>query len=96
MTSYKNIDEAYRDLAVRMSAVARRHLYNKDYAIDATHDAFTKASENAKKKPGNRVSGFILMRELMRACRRINKKGSVEVPTDFSSGPGFADRSERE
>lgn len=91
MKSYVNIEEAYKDLAVRMSAVARRHIYNRDYAIDAVHDAFTKAAENAKKKPGKGVSGFILMRELMRACRRINKKGSIEVPTDFSdmrAGPG--------
>jgi len=91
MKSYATADEAYTDLAVRMAHVARRHIFNRDWAQDAVHDAFTKAIEYVNKNKDRRVSGFLLMRELMRACRRINKRGSIEVPTDFSARPDLGD-----
>ena len=85
MKTYNNADEAYRDLSTRLAHVARRHLFNKYYAIDAVHDAFEKTCTYVNKQPGRKISGFIIIRELMRACRRINQKGSKEIPTDFSS-----------
>ena len=85
MKTYDTVADAYDDLAVRLTHVARRHIYNKDYATDAVHDAFTKTCAHIEKHPDHKVSGFIIVRELMRACRRINKIGSMEVPTDFSA-----------
>lgn len=80
MKNFDTLDEAYRGLFDVLLAIANRHIYNRDYAVDAVHNAFTKAAENIAKKPTNRVSGFLLARETVRACRRLNKY-SVEVPS---------------
>lgn len=77
--TYNNLDEAYKDLVDSMTNTARRHIFNTDYAIDAVHDAFTKTVEYVSKKPDTKISEFIIQRELMRACRRINKKYSPEI-----------------
>jgi len=83
--TYDTLDEAYTELFPRLVSIARRHIYNQDYAQDAVQDAFCKTVEYSKKNPGRKISGFIIARELMRACRRINKKGSQDIPTDFSA-----------
>lgn len=85
MKTYDSLDLAYKDLSERLTSIARRHIYNRDYAVDAVHDAFVKAAEYVQKNPKRKVSGFLIARELMRACRRLNKRSSVEVPTDFSA-----------
>lgn len=85
MKSYENLEEAYIDLYPKLVSIARRHIYNQDYAQDAVQDAFTKTVIYTNKHKGKKVSGFIIARELMRACRRINKKGSFDTPTDFST-----------
>ena len=87
MKTYDTLDEAYRELFPRLVNIAKRHIYNQDFAQDAVQDAFIKTVEYTKKpkNKGRKISGFIVARELMRACRRINKKGSQDIPTDFST-----------
>jgi DNA-directed RNA polymerase specialized sigma24 family protein len=80
---YDSIEKAYTDLVMPLSRYAAQHLYRKDEAIDAVHDAFTKAAEYVSKNKERRISRYVLYRETIRACRRRNKK-SVEVPHDFS------------
>jgi DNA-directed RNA polymerase specialized sigma24 family protein len=85
MAAYDTLDEAYRELVPSLVAYAKKHIYNRDFAIDAVQDAFVKAQIylNKPKNAGKKVSGFLLKRETIRACRRLNKY-SVEVPVDFS------------
>lgn len=86
MSTFNTLEEAYRALVPSLVAYASKHIYNKSYALDAVHDAFVKAQIYLK-KPKNKdkkISGFLLQRETIRACRRINKR-SVELPVDFTN-----------
>jgi hypothetical protein len=82
---YETIEEAYRDLVGPLSRYASSHLHKPDECIDAVHDAFTKTVEYARKHTDRRISKYVLYRETIRACRRRNKKTSLEVPHDFNS-----------
>jgi len=59
-------------------------LFRQDESIDAVHDAFVKCLEYLNKKPGSKVSSFLLFSELKRVCRRRNHKAGRELPFDFS------------
>lgn len=93
MAAFNTLEEAYKALVPSLVSYASKHIYNKDYAIDAVQDAFVKAQIYLSKHPGARISGFLLKREVIRACRRLNKY-SIEVPMDFSaSGLGNVESS---
>lgn len=77
---YDNAEEAYAMLFGPLQKFARSKLYRPDLAIDAVHDAFERALVYLSKKPEAKLSAFILFRETIRACRRINRF-SVEVPS---------------
>ena len=85
MKTFDTLDEAYTELYPKLVSIARRHIFNQDYAQDAVQDAFVKALVYSKNNPKRKISGFIIARELMRSCRRINKKGSQDIPMDFST-----------
>jgi DNA-directed RNA polymerase specialized sigma24 family protein len=77
---YDTIEEAYKEAFEPLLTYAKRHLYNKDEAIDCVHDAFEKwmvFANNSKK--AETISVYLLYREVMRACRRRNKRASIEV-----------------
>ena len=82
---FSSIDEAYRETFPKLVSIARSHLYNRDDAIDVAHDAFVKALENIADNPGRelQISYFILVRTVLRLCRKYNKRISIEVPYDF-------------
>lgn len=82
---FDSIDQAYKETLPKLISIARSHLYNKDDAIDVAHDAFTKALENIDKNKGRelRISYYILVRTVLRLCRKYNKRISIEVPYDF-------------
>lgn len=73
-SSFDTLDEAYRELVTPLTNYARKHLANKDLAIDAVHDAFAKRAEYELRKPGRKINRFLLYRETIRACRRLNQK----------------------
>ena len=84
MATFNTLEEAYKALVPSLVSYASKHIYNRDYAIDAVQDAFVKAQIYLNKRPTARVSGFLLKREVIRACRRLNRY-SVELPTDFTT-----------
>ena len=75
-TGYNTIEEAYKDLMPTLISYARRHLYNTDYAVDAAHSAFEKTLSYLNKNKKSKVSSFIILQELKRACRRLNKNSN--------------------
>lgn len=81
---YDNIEDAYKDQFEVLKNLANRHLYRKEDAIDVVHNAFTKALEyvakHKDKMPPVRISSYILYREVLIGCRRLNKY-SIEVPS---------------
>ena len=72
-------EQAYKTKFLSLSYFARTRLFNADYAFDAVQDAFTKAVIYLKKHSKETLSDFILKREVIRACRRINKRFSYEI-----------------
>lgn len=72
--SFDTLDEAYKELVVPLTQFAKKHLANKDLAIDAVHDAFGKALEHVAKHPEARIRRYLMYRETIRACRRMNQK----------------------
>ena len=82
---FSSIDEAYKETLPKLVSVAKSHLYNRDDAVDVAHDAFTKALENIAANPDRelRISYYILVRTVLRLCRKYNKRISIEVPYDF-------------
>ena len=86
MKGYNNIDDAYSALVGPLKYYASQHIFNKDYAIDAVHDAFQKALEYVSKHPKTRISAFLLRRETARACRRLNKYSrEISIPFGFEN-----------
>ena len=58
---------------------ANKHIYNRDYALDAVHDAFVKAQVYKNKHPDRNFREQILHVLIIRAARKINKKFSSEI-----------------
>ena len=71
--TYQNLEDAYTELIGPLSRYDGNHLARKDYAYDAAHEAFFKALIYINKNKGAKISSFLLFRETIRACRRINK-----------------------
>src|ERR1700686_4128119 len=85
--SYKSVDHAYKELFPELVRYARRHLIRDIEAEDCVHDAFEKLLVYRVVHPDTKVDKFILYREVMRACRRRNRKHDFLV--DLSNGfPG--------
>jgi hypothetical protein len=54
-------------------SLARKHIFNRDYAIDAVHDAFAKSVEYFNRYPENKVRESILNWLILKACKEYNK-----------------------
>lgn len=61
-------------------STANKHIFNREYAIDAVHDAFAKAQQYSNKNPGRNFREQILHVLIIRACRKYNKRFSAEIP----------------
>ncbi len=76
---FKNLEDLYN---LRMSSflqTANKHIFNRDFSIDAIHDAFVKAQVYHNKHPDRNFREQILHVLIIRAARKINKKYSQEV-----------------
>ena len=82
---FSSIDEAYKETLPKLISIAQAHLYNRDEGIDVAHEAFEKALEYVDKNRGKQVniSYYLLVRTVLRLCRKYNKRISIEVPYDF-------------
>lgn len=60
-------------------ALASRHVFNKDHAVDAVQDAVVKTVEYFKKNPDRKIREQIVRWQVLKACKRINKY-SKEIP----------------
>ena len=76
---FKDIETAYRLRFNALYVTACKHIYNKDLAVDAVHDAFTKATEYFNKHPERKIRENILHWLTIKACKKINKF-SREIP----------------
>lgn len=82
---FKSLEEIYRLRFGAFLSLANRHIYNKDYAIDAVHEAFEKSVEYFNKNTTRKVREQIIQWRILRACKRLNKYGKeVPVGIDFS------------
>lgn len=88
-TSRKSIRQAlatdtlYKDNIKSLVNTARAHLISTDEAIDVAHEAFEKYLEYLSRNKRHAILGssFILHREVMRCCRRRNRRVSIETTT---------------
>lgn len=76
---FKDLDTAYKLRFGALMSTAYRHVYNKDLAVDAVHDAFVKAVEYFNKNKERKVRENILHWLVIKSCKKINKF-SREVP----------------
>ena len=70
---WSNVEAIYRARMGSFIQIARSHLYNRDYAIDAVQDAFTKAVEYFNKNPGRKVRERVMRWLILKACKKINR-----------------------
>lgn len=82
---FDTFEEAYKYLVMPLTRIASTRLFNSDFAIDAVHDAFAKLVDYTVKHPGKRISTFLLTRETIRACRRLNKKFGYTIPSNLTA-----------
>ena len=76
---FTNVEDAYRTMYSKLLDVARKHIYNKDYGVDALQDAFLMAQSYHNKNPKMKIRSSILYVLVIRACKKYNKH-SREVP----------------
>lgn len=76
---FQTIEEIYKTRFGSFVALASRHVYNKDLAIDVVHNALVKTLEYKKKRPKMNVDERIIRFLILKACKKMNKY-SVEVP----------------
>lgn len=94
MKEKKSLDQVYNELIGPLTRYAEKHLYRKEDAKDAAHDAFVKGLDYVGKHPDGILSKFILFREVARACRRLNKT-SREIATEESAFQAIENQNER-
>lgn len=76
---WPDVESIYKARMSSFLALASRHVYNKDYAIDAVQDACVKAVEYFKKNPERKVREQIMRWLILKSCKKINKY-SKEIP----------------
>lgn len=80
-TVYKDIEEAYNALSPKMFNFAKGILLQPDLHIDAVHEAFVKVIEWKKKTPGGIIQPRIVYKQVIRVCRKMNRRNRT-VSTD--------------
>lgn len=76
---FKDLDTAYKVRFNALLSTACRHIYNRDYAVDAVQDAFVRAQVYFKDHPDRKVRENILHWLVIKSCKRLNKY-SREIP----------------
>lgn len=76
---FPDVESIYKARMNSFLALASRHVYNKDYAIDAVQDACVKAVEYFKKNPERKVREQVMRWLILKSCKKINKY-SKEIP----------------
>ena len=76
---FPDVESIYKARMNSFLALASRHVYNKDFAIDAVQDACVKAVEYFKKNPERKVREQIMRWLILKSCKKINKY-SKEIP----------------
>ena len=76
---WESVDALYKARLNSFIALASRHVYNKDLAIDAVQDAMVKCVEYIKKNPDRKLRENIARWLILKSCKKINKY-SKEIP----------------
>ncbi len=76
---FPDVESIYKARMNSFLALASRHVYNKDYAIDAVQDACVKAVEYFKKNPDRKVREQVMRWLILKSVKKINKY-SKELP----------------
>lgn len=80
---FESVEQLYNVRLNYLISFASRHIYNRDFAIDAVHDALAKAVEYFAKHEDRKVQLQIIEWLIIKSCKKLNKY-SNEIPTDFS------------
>jgi hypothetical protein len=78
---WPDVESLYKARLNHFLSVANRHIYNRDYSIDAVHDALAKSVEYLSKHPERKMREQIVDFQIIKACKRINKY-SYEIPVE--------------
>lgn len=76
---FLTVEDIYKARLNSFLALASRHVYNKDHAIDVVHDAMVKAIEYFQKHPERKVREQIIRWLILKACKKQNRF-SKEIP----------------
>lgn len=76
---FPSIEAIYKQRMGAFLALAKRHVYNRDLAIDVVHSALAQSVEYFNKNPTRKVREDIINWRILKECKRVNKY-SVEVP----------------
>lgn len=88
---FKSLEDLYKLRMGSFMQTANKHIFNRDYSIDAIQDAFTKAQTYHTKHPDRNFREQILHVLVIRACRKYNKKYGAEIPFgDMTQFDGFS------
>ncbi len=79
---FTKLEDLYKLRMGSFMQTANMHIFNKDYAMDAIHDAFAKAQVYHNKNPERNFREQIMHVLIIRSCRKYNKKYSQEVSFD--------------
>ncbi len=78
---FTTLDQIYKERMNALMSTANKHIYNRDYSIDAVQEAFVKAVVYHNKHPDRNFREQIMHVLVIRACRKINKRFSAEIPS---------------
>ena len=70
---FNSVEELYKNRLNNLIRLADRFIYNKDYSIDAVHDAMAKSIEYFNKHPEKKVQAEIVEWLVIKACKKHNR-----------------------
>lgn len=70
---YSSVEDLYKHALNRLIVVASRHVYNKDLALDAVHNAVAKSVEYFAKHPERKIQLEIVEWLVIKSCKKMNK-----------------------
>lgn len=76
---FRTIEQLYKERLNAFLALASRHVYNRDHAIDIVHAALAKSLDYFKKHPERAAREQIVHWLILKECKRKNKE-SREIP----------------
>lgn len=76
---FTNLEAIYAKRLNAFIATANRHIYNRDYSLDAVHDAFAKAQKYFNENKSRKVREKIIHFLVIKACKKYNRT-SREIP----------------